>query len=124
MDVNSEEQVNNLSPTKKVAYKLLIQATKDLIMGKCTDEEIAGTMSNFTAQSNAYRKEEDYVTIDKGMQILGMGKNRNDFCRLMKENGIVNEKFNTVHIGYNRHKIEALKYKKQSENTKSNKYYE
>ena len=47
------------------------------------------------------------------MKMLGLGQNRVRFCALMRENGIVNEKFNTVPIGYNRRKILALKHREE-----------
>lgn len=115
MSASEESRVKKLSPTMRTAYKVLKCATKELLSGGCTEEEVAETMSRLSPQSNGYKREEDYVTIDKGMQMLGMNQNRVGFCELMKRNGIVNEKFNSVHIGYNRQKILSLKHKQEEE---------
>lgn len=103
---------SNLSPILSVAYKLLTQATKQILEGECNEEEIAEVLVSLSPETRGYKKPDDYVTIDKGMKLLGMGQNRVGFCNLMKKHHIVNEKFNTVHIGYKKQKIIALKHKR------------
>lgn len=109
------EKIKELSPCMRASCKLLTNAIEQILAGECTEEEIAETMAALNPESKGYKREDDYVTIDKGMKLLGFGQNRTAFCNLMRKNGIVNEKFNTVPIGYNRQKILALKHKTEEE---------
>lgn len=110
-----QDKMNALPPSMRASCKLLANAIEQIISGQCTEEEITETMAALNPETKGYKREEDYVTIDKGMKMLGMGQNRTAFCNLMRKNGIVNEKFNTVPIGYNRQKILALKHKTEDE---------
>lgn len=110
-----QEKLGDLSPCMRASCKLLANAIEQILAGECTEEEIAETIASLNPESKGYKREEDYVTVDKGMKILGMGQNRTAFCNLMRKNSIVNEKFNTVPIGYNRQKILALKHKTEDE---------
>lgn len=104
-------KAEDLSPTMRAALKMLKGVMQQIINGECTPEEVAETMAAVETMKGAYRREDDYVTIDEGMRLLGFGSNRVGFCNLMKEQGIRNEKFNNVHIGYNKRKLLALKAK-------------
>lgn len=115
MDANDVAKFNALSPTKRTAFKILKSAARDLLNGECSDEEIADTMSKLSPTSNGFKREEDYVTVDEGMRMLGMGQNRVAFCNLMRKNGIVNEKFKNVSIGYRRDKILSLLHKSEDQ---------
>ena len=110
-----KDKIKKLSPIHRVAYKVLKDATNDLLNGECDEQDIADTLTAINPQAKGYKREDDYVTIDKGMKLLGMGQNRVAFCDLMRKNGILNEKFNTIKIGYNRQKILSLKYDKEEE---------
>lgn len=108
-----DERIKGLSPSFRVCCRMLANAIEQILSGECTEDEIADVMTSLNPETKGYKREEDYVTIDKGMKMLGLGQNRVRFCALMRENGIVNEKFNTVPIGYNRRKILALKHKEE-----------
>lgn len=108
-----DERIKGLSPSFRVCCRMLANAIEQILSGECTEDEIADVMTSLSPETKGYKREEDYVTIDKGMKMLGLGQNRVRFCALMRENGIVNEKFNTVPIGYNRRKILALKHKEE-----------
>lgn len=110
-----KEKIKKLSPIHRVAYKVLKDAMNDLLNGECDEQDIADTLTTINPQTKGYKREDDYVTIDKGMKILGMGNNRVAFCNLMKKNHILNEKFNTIKIGFNRQKILSLKYDNESD---------
>ena len=56
-----------------------------------------------------YIREEDYVTADEGMKILGVGKNRAQFFALIKQYGIEANTFNNVKNGYKRNDINKLR---------------
>lgn len=104
-----DERVSRLSPAGRALWRLLRAAMEQLLAGECSEEEIADTASRLSPESHGLKREDDYVTIDEGMRILHFGHNRVGFCNLMKKHGIVNETFNNVKIGYNRHRIVALK---------------
>lgn len=103
------------SPILRTAYRMLKSAMEDIVSGRCDEDEIAETMAAISKMESSYKREDDYATIDEGMRILGFGQNRMGFCNLMKQNGIVNEKFNNMKIGYNKRKILALKAKMNDE---------
>ena len=109
-----DERVSRLSPSGRALLRLLTGIIEQLLSGECSEDDICDTMSRFSPDRNGFKREDDYVTVDEGMRILHMGKNRNTFCELMRKNGIRNETFNKVKIGYNRHKIEALKHRMES----------
>lgn len=108
-----DERIKGLSPSFRVCCRMLANAIEQILSGECTEDEIADVITSLNPETKGYKREEDYVTIDKGMKMLGLGQNRVRFCALMRENGIVNEKFNTVPIGYNRRKILALKHREE-----------
>lgn len=92
----------------RIAYRLLGHARKDILTGKCNPDTVEEAMTAINAESNGYVHPKDYVTIDEGMEILGMGQNRNKFCRTMKDNNIENKKFKNLNIGYRRSSIFKL----------------
>lgn len=107
--LKKKASIDEQPPIIRAAYRMLKSATRQLLYGECSEDEIAETLSTISKMESGYKREDDYVTIDEGMRILGFGQNRVGFCNLMKQHGIVNEKFNNVKIGYNKHKILALK---------------
>ena len=110
-----DERVERLSPSGRALWKALRGAMEQLLSGGCSEDEIADTMSRLSPESNGFKREDDYVTIDEGMRILHFGRNRAGFCNLMKKYGIPNETFNNVKIGYNRHRLVALKHRLDDE---------
>lgn len=110
-----DERVERLSPSGRALWKALRSAMEQLVSGECSEDEIADTMSRLSPESNGFKREDDYVTIDEGMRILHFGRNRAGFCNLMKKYGIPNETFNNVKIGYNRHRLVALKHRLDEE---------
>lgn len=110
-----DERVERLSPSGRALWKALRSAMEQLVSGECSEDEIADTMTRLSPESNGFKREDDYVTIDEGMRILHFGRNRAGFCNLMKKYGIPNETFNNVKIGYNRHRLVALKHRLDEE---------
>lgn len=110
-----DDRINRLSPSGRDLWKALRSAMEQLVSGECSEDEIADTMSRLSPDSNGFKREDDYVTIDEGMRILHFGRNRAGFCNLMKKYGIPNETFNNVKIGYNRHRLVALKHRLDEE---------
>lgn len=108
---NDSEKLNKLSPIMKMFANTLLNGFERIINGECSEEEIAQTSSMVNNIGTNYKCPEDYLTVDKAMKILGFGQNRQGCINLLKKNGIVNEKFNNVPIGYNRNKVLALKAK-------------
>lgn len=87
------------------AYRILLYLAKQIKTGKCSDEDIADIISLSTPERLGYIREEDYVTADEGMRILGLGNNRSQFFTLIKQYGIEANTFNNVKIGYKRNDI-------------------
>lgn len=110
-----DDRINRLSPSGRALWKELRSAMEQLVSGECSEDEIADTMSRLSPDSNGFKREDDYVTIDEGMRIMHFGRNRTGFCNLMKKYGIPNETFNNVKIGYNRHRLVALKHRLDDE---------
>lgn len=110
-----DDRINRLSPSGRALWKTLRSAMEQLVSGECSEDEIADTMSRLSPDSNGFKREDDYVTIDEGMRIMHFGRNRAGFCNLMKKYGIPNETFNNIKIGYNRHRLVALKHRLDDE---------
>lgn len=87
------------------AYRILLYLAKQIKTGKCSEEDIAEIISLSTPERLGYIREEDYVTADEGMRLLGLGNNRSQFFALIKQYGIEANTFNNVKIGYKRNDI-------------------
>lgn len=114
-DILNDERFKKLSPTMRASCKVLVNALWQILTGECSEDEVSETLASVNPENKGYKREDDYLTIDAGMRLFGFGKNRMGFCNLMKKNGIPNEKFNTVHIGYNKQKVLAVKHKMEEE---------
>lgn len=110
-----DERINRLTPSGRALVKTLLDIVEQILSGKCDEEEIEDVSRRVNPDMKDYKCEDDYVTIDEGMKILRFGNNRAGFCNLMRKNGIPNETFNNVKIGYNRTKIIALKHRLDEE---------
>lgn len=117
MELNSEEKerVSKLTPFMRLVYETLMKWIKMLIYGECDEETITNAASKIESSTQDYVHEDDYVTVDMAMKILGLGQNRVKCINLLKQNNIRNETFNNVKIGYNRDKVVALKKKLRDE---------
>lgn len=88
-----------LSIIKKAALSIL-DAIKDDIMNKWTDEEITSAVAKFNPNLFGYVKEDDFVNYDEALKILHMGNNRIRLTELCKIYGIENVRFNNMPIGF------------------------
>ena len=98
-----------LSVKKQYVWKLCKQVIKDLKSGECTDEQIDDLVARTEPRSRGYFREEDFVTAEGAMKILGFGQNRNRFFDLIKVYKIQSQTFNGVKIGYKKEDIYKLK---------------
>ena len=99
-----------LSLKQQHVWKLCRQIMKDLKNGEgCTDEQIDDLISKTEPRSRGYFREEDFVTAEGAMKILGLGQNRNRFFDLIKVYKIQAQTFNGVKIVYNKEEIYKLK---------------
>ena len=111
---NTEQKFDyrTLSLKKQYVWKLCRQIMKDLKNGEgCTDEEIDDLIATTEPRSRGYFREEDFVTVDDSMRILGLGQNRNKFFDLLKVYNIESKTFKGVKIGYKKEEIYRLKEK-------------
>lgn len=110
IETEIKEDTNGaVSPLGHKLLRILGFIAKQVKTGKCSDEEIADLMVLASSERLGYIREEDYVTADEGMKILGVGKNRAQFFALIKQYGIEANTFNNVKIGYKRNDIIKLK---------------
>lgn len=103
-------KLKDCTPVRRTALTLLKGAIKQLINGECTDEEISYTISSLSPTTNGYFNPDNYITVDKGMKLLGICS-RNEFTKIMKQNNITCEYSNNVRIGYPKDKILILRNK-------------
>lgn len=117
MELTNEEKerISKLSPMFRIVLDTLMRWIRQLIDGECDEGTIADMASKINASTQGYAHEDNYLTLDKAMKILGFGQNRVGCLNLMRKHGIHNEKFNNVSIGYNRDKVVALKRKLDAE---------
>jgi hypothetical protein len=110
VETNQEQKFDykTLSLKKQYAWKLCKQVLRDLKNGDCTDEQVDDLISKTEPRSRGYFREEDFVTADEAMKILGLGQNRNKFFDLLKVYKIQAQTFNGVKIGYRREEIHKL----------------
>ena len=110
IETEIKEDTNGaVSPLGHKLLRILGFIAKQVKTVKCSDEEIADLMVLASSERLGYIREEDYVTADEGMKILGVGKNRAQFFALIKQYGIEANIFNNVKIGYNRNDIIKLR---------------
>ena len=110
MEENKEKfDYRTLSLKKQYVWKLCKQLLRDLKSGECTDEQIDDLIAKTEPRTKGYFREEDFVTADGAMKILGFGSNRNRFFDLIKVYKIESQTFNGVKIGYRREEIHKLK---------------
>lgn len=123
MDLTPDEKdkVSRLNPISKIVFNTLMSWMKQIIDGNCDEDSISDEASKINASTQGFTHEDDYLTLDKAMKILGFGQNRVGCLNLLRKNGIHNEKFNNVNIGYRRDKVVALKRKLDAEKSKRTK---
>ena len=92
-------------------WKLCKQIIRDLKNGDCTEEQIHSVVVNTEPRRFGYFREEDFVTAEGAMKILGLGQNRNRFFDLIKFHKIQVQTFNGMKIGYRKEEIYKLKEK-------------
>lgn len=120
-DADEQSRISALSPFMRLVLDTLIRWVKLLIDCKCDEESISDAASKINASTQGFTHEDDYLTLDKAMRILGFGQNRVGCLNILRKNGIHNEKFNNVNIGYRRDKVVALKRKLDAEKSKRTK---
>lgn len=72
-DADEQSRISALSPFMRLVLDTLIRWVKLLIDGKCDEESISDAASKINASTQGYTHEDDYLTLDKAMKILGFG---------------------------------------------------
>lgn len=113
MELTSEEKerISELPPLFRIVLDTLMRWIRQLIYGECDEGTITDMAGKINASTQGYVHEDNQVTLDQAMKILGFRQNRVGCVNLLKKHGIINETINNVHIGYNRDKVIALKNK-------------
>lgn len=117
MELTNEEKerVSKLPPLFRIVLDTLMRWIRQLIYGECDEGTITNMAGKINASTQGYVHEDNQVTVDEAMRILGFGQNRVGCINLLRKHGIVNETINNNHIGYNRDKVIALKNKLRKE---------
>lgn len=117
MELTNEERerVSKLPSLFIIVLDTLMRWVRQLIYGECDEDTITNMAGKINASTQGYVHEDNQVTVDEAMRILGFGQNRVGCINLLRKHGIVNETINNNHIGYNRDKIIALKNKLRKE---------
>lgn len=108
---SDEYRLEGKNPIIKVAYKMLRYAIDRLLNGDCSEDELAYTIEAMNKLGTDYVHPNEFLNYDKAMELLGYGKNRVGFLKLMRKNNIKNEIVNNRKMGFSRKKILALKAK-------------
>ena len=109
MEENKEKfDYRTLSLKKQYVWRLCKQVLRDLKSGECTEEQIDDLIAKTEPRTKGYFREEDFVTADGAMKILGFGSNRNRFFDLIKVYKIEAHTFNGMKIGYKKDEIYRL----------------
>lgn len=109
MEENKEKfDYKTLPLNAQYVYRLCKQIIKDLKAGNCSEEQINDFIAKSEPRGLGYYREDDFVSVDEGMRILRLGKNRNLFFQLIKKYDIKANTFKGVKIGYKRDEIYKL----------------
>lgn len=78
MDLTPDEKdkVSRLNPISKIVFNTLMSWMKQIIDGNCDEDSISDAASKINASTQGFTHEDDYLTLDKAMRILGFGQNR------------------------------------------------
>ena len=109
------ESIRGLSPITRAVFETIKKWMKLIIEGKCDESVMEDAARKIVNSTDGYINEDNQVTIDGAMKILGYGQNRVGCVNLLRRNGIVNRKVNNVHVGYDRDKVVALKCRLRKE---------
>lgn len=110
----TQGKIDKLPLPLRMAANALLSALENLIGNKCDNEEILRTMSDFNDYAQGRYSEGDLVNYDEACDILGYTRtNRIGLKRVLDKNGIKQVIMNNQHVGFPRHKVEALLRKKK-----------
>lgn len=111
MTKESSFRESNVSIKGKYVINLCKQLIKDIKDGECSDDDLAEVISDTEMKMFGYVNENDYISAERAMKELGLGKNRNKFFDIIRKNGIKCKRINNQPVGYNRKDIERVKKK-------------
>ena len=109
------ESIKGLAPITRAVFETIKKWMSLIIDGKCDEVVMEDAARKIANSTEGYINEDNQVTIDGAMKILGFGQNRVGCINLLRRNGIINKKVNNVHVGYDRDQVVALKCKMRKE---------
>lgn len=109
-----KEEIARLSGIKKLLFDTLLSRLLDIFSEDCSENDISQAINGIEKVNSGYVREEDYLTYDGAMRLLGYSRNRNGFSKLIKENNIKQHTFRNTKIGFSKADILALRDKVES----------
>lgn len=106
-----KEDIAKLSGVKRLLFDTLFPRLLDIFSEDCSENDISQAINGIEKVNSGYVREEDYLTYDGAMRLLGYSRNRNGFSKLMKENNIKQHTFRNTKIGFSKADILALRDK-------------
>lgn len=110
----TQDKIDKLPLSLRIASNMLLDCLESLIGGKCDADEVLHTVSSVNEHAQGKYSDKELVNYDKACDILGYTRtNRIGLKRILDKNGIKQVIMNNQHVGFPRHKVEALLHKKK-----------
>lgn len=109
--INSSHLIEDceLPPLSRLVVKALKRVIREIKSGDIEEERLAKAIGIATPSVYGYFREDDYLSADQSMKLLGLGKNRQKFFYLIKTYRVNACTFKGVKIGYEKNDIYRLK---------------
>lgn len=109
---NNEKKIDDSN--LPLSVQELIRMCKRIISlarrGECNAEDTVVFLAKASPLIYGYVREDQFISADESMRVLGLNQNRNKFFELVKRYKIQSHTFKGVKIGYKRDDIYKLKY--------------
>lgn len=99
----------------RMAAETLTGALERILDGECDESAIAQAIATLNANSMGKFSDDDLVTYDKAMRILGI-RDRGKLKQILDENGVHQVLMHNQKVGFPRHKV--LEIRNQLKNRK------
>lgn len=110
IDDIEREKFKNLSPVMQTAVKALLAAVESILGGDCDEGAVAQAVMTLDANSKGRYNDDDLVTYDRAMKILGI-TDRSKLKHILDVNGVEQVTIHNQKVGFPRSKVLAVKDK-------------
>ena len=108
VDERTREKIAKLSPIMRAAAEALLGATERILDGDCNEEAIFQAVATLDANSQGRYNDDDLLTYDKAMKILGIG-DRGHLKRVLDRYGVEQVTMHNQKVGVPRGRVLAVK---------------